>query len=270
MKTKVSVSQTATTLFLYGLILGSLSCTSSSSSDPQPATSTCGRLEWSNTLGNKGYFTGLVGSRRFDLVAAELDGQFISFQHDPLGHIRNSNPDFTFTYDSDNIYSIETPTDGGKGTFFFDKQERLSSISLSTNDGKSADKLSASYTYDTNDDPVTIKIHHTSTNLSNGKTASGDSEITGDYLTDKPAFYQLVPEMTPFTPNFAYFFYTSKHLINKWQIHTTAVDEDGKAIPTINFTQQYTYTFDTDGRLATMVHTGNSKNNFKFTYSECK
>lgn len=268
MKMKLSASSTVMKLLIYGLILGNLSCNSSSGSDPQPTATVCGRLEWSNTLGDKGYFTGTAGSRRFDLVAAESDGQLISFQHDPSGHIRNTNPDFSFTYDGDNVYSIESPTNGG--TFIFDKQERLSRFNVSTNDGKDADQSSATYTYDGNDDPVTIKVHDTSQNLSTGKTSSGDTEITADYLTDKPAFYQLVPEMTLFTPNFAYIFYTSKHLINKWQIHITGVDEDGKAISPINFTQQYTYTYDNDGRVATMVHTGNSKNTFTFVYSECK
>ena len=59
------------------------------------------------------------------------------------------------------------------------------------------------------------------------------------------------------------------HLINKWVINITGTDTDGAAIHPINFTQQYTYTYNTDGRVATMVHTGNSNNIYAFTYSGC-
>jgi hypothetical protein len=52
-------------------------------------------------------------------------------------------------------------------------------------------------------------------------------------------------------------------------IKINGTDEDGMAIPEINFTQQYTYTYNTDGFVATMVHTGNSNNKYTFTYSDC-
>lgn len=61
----------------------------------------------------------------------------------------------------------------------------------------------------------------------------------------------------------------SKHLINKWQIKINGKDEIGVALKEINFTQQYTYTYDANGKVATMVHTGNSKNIFTFAYTEC-
>lgn len=79
----------------------------------------------------------------------------------------------------------------------------------------------------------------------------------------------MVAEATPYSIYYAYVFYLSKHLINKWVIKINGTDEQGVAIPQMNFTQQYTYTYDDNGNVATMVHTGNSKNVYTFSYSGC-
>jgi YD repeat-containing protein len=162
---------------------------------------------------------------------------------------------------------VSDGTATGSGTFTFDTKGHLTNTVLSSSDDQGTTTATYTYTYDTNDDPV--KIIGDATSTDNTGTSKAHYDITADYLTDKLIFFPLTPEITPFTIYFAYTFYSSMHLINKWVINITGTDTDGTALHPINFTQQYTYTYDTDGRVATMVHTGNSKNIYTFTYSGC-
>ena len=192
----------------------------------------------------------------------------MTFNRDGSGHLINGSG-FTYTYSQDQLVKIVSSdiTANGSGTFTFDNKSHLTSAIITSKDATETLSLTWTYIYDTNDDPVKISGDAISTDNSGTTTAHYD--ITADYLTDKLIFLPLTPEITPFTIFFAYTFYSSKHLINKWVLKIDGKDTDGTVIPTINFTQQYTYTYNTDGRLATMVHTGNSKNIYTFKYSGC-
>jgi hypothetical protein len=181
--------------------------------------------------------------------------------------ILNDQPGWTFTYDAEKLVKLVVGDATGTITYTFDTNGHLTKTDIEGSDENGTTSLKYNYTYDVNDDPVKIVAHAISTSSSGTSTA--DYDITADYLTDKSNFLPLVPEATPFSIYYAYSFYLSKHLINKWVIKINGTDEQGAAIPQMNFTQQYTYTFDDNGNVATMVHTGNSKNVYTFTYSGC-
>lgn len=249
------------------------SCSKNNSSSTKTAVHYCGDLDWKNTIGLSGYFTGVLDARGvLAIVAADIKEQdgtdkFIALHRDATNHILNDNPNLTFTYNQDNLVKIVMGDATGTITFTFDANSHLTNTDIESTEQSGNLSLKYTYTYDKNDDPVKITGHAISTGSSGTSTA--DYDITADYLTDKPNFLPLNPEYAPFTSNFAYGFFLSRHLINKWVIAINGTTDQGVAIPTINFTQQYTYTYNTDGYVSTMVHTGNSKNIYTFTYSNC-
>jgi YD repeat-containing protein len=234
----------------------------------------CGTIDWKNTIGLSGYFTGTISNNQYDLASVSItdDGTetFHAFHRtNNTSVILNDQPGYTFTYDAGKIVKLVTGDGTGTGTatFNFDTNSHLTNSDIESSDGTGNSSLKFTYTYDINDDPVKIVGHLVSTSSSGTTTANYD--ISADYLTDKVNFLPLVPEITPFTILFSYSWFLSRHLINKWVIKINGTTDQGVAIPQINFTQQYTYTYDAKGNVATMVHTGNSKNIFTFTYSGC-
>lgn len=250
------------------------SCSKNTDTPTDVANHYCGTIDWSNQTGLSGYFTGAISDNKYDLVAVNIteDGTdtFHAFHRtNNTNVILNDQPGWTFTYDAGTLIKllVDDGTGTGTGTYTFNTDGHLTNMDIESSDETGTLSLKYTYTYDVNDDPVKIIAHAIST--SSEGTSTGDYDITADYLTDKPNFLPLVPEITPFTPFFAYSPYLSRHLINKWIIKINATDEHGAAIPQINFTLQYTYTYDSDGNVATMVHTGNSNNKYTFTYSGC-
>ena len=236
----------------------------------------CAGIDWKNTLGTSGYFNGGMSNNQYNLGSVSITDNGTTTFHayhrtNDSNVILNDQSGYTFTYDAGKIIKIVT-TDGtgtatGTATFNFDTNSHLTNSDIEGSDQTGTESLKFTYTYDINDDPVKIVGHLVSTSSSGTSTA--DYDITADYLTDKVNFLPLVPEMTPYTILFSYSWFLSRHLINKWVIKINGTTDQGVAIPTINFTQQYTYTYDTSGNVATMVHTGNSKNIYTFTYSGC-
>lgn len=234
----------------------------------------CGSIDWKNTIGLSGYFTGAITNGQYDLVAVNIteNGKdtFHAFHRtNNTSVILNDQPGYTFTYDAGKLVKLVTSdgTSTGTGTFNFDTNSHLTNSDIESSDQTGTGSLKFTYTYDINDDPVKIVGHLVST--SSEGTSTADYDISADYLTDKVNFLPLVPEITPYTILFSYSWFLSRHLINKWVIKINGTTDQGVAIPTINFTQQYTYTYDANGNVATMVHSGNSKNIFTFTYSGC-
>jgi YD repeat-containing protein len=248
------------------------SCSKNTNDPTNVVVKYCGTIDWKNTIGSSGYFTGSINLGHYNLVAANLteDGtdNFVAFHRtNGTNKILNDLSGWAFTYDQDNIVKIVRSDATETATFVFDAKSHLTTIDYESSDDSGTLSLKITYTYDVNDDPVNIVGHAISTSSSGTSTA--DYDITADYLTDKPNFLPLVPEIAPFSIYYAYSFYISRHLINKWIIKINGTTDQGDAIPTINFTQQYNYTYDANGNVATMVHTGNSKNIFTFTYSGC-
>jgi hypothetical protein len=248
------------------------SCSKSNIDPAIVASKYCNEINWNNSLGTSGYFKGAIANSIFGLTSESItdDGisKNITFNRDGSGHLINGSG-FTYTYNQDQLVKIVSSdiTANGSGTFTFDNKSHLTIATFKSTDATETLSSTWTYIYDTNDDPVKIIGDAISTDISGTTTAHYD--ITADYLTDKQSFLPLTPEFTPFSIFFAYTFYSSKHLINKWVLKIDGKDTDGTVIPTINFTQQYTYTYNTDGHVATMVHTGNSKNIFTFKYSGC-
>ncbi len=277
MKEQIATHPPPNYRFLLNLAFIALICSwNKSSSAALPLNGNnpyCGRIEWKNTIGLKGFFEGEVTNNRYYLTTMNLkddEAKTITFHYDANHHILNDQAGFTFTYDQNDIIKIvmEDKDKKGYATYNFDKKGHSTTTEIENSEDQGSTKLVFTYTYDQNGDPVIIKGHG-ETKSSEGTTIS-DYLITATYLADKANFLPPSPEMTPFTVYFAYHWYLSSHLIDKWQIHMTMTLEDGTKAPPMDFTQQYTYTFDANGRVATMVHTGNSKNIYTFNLSGCK
>ena len=249
-----------------------LSCSKKTDTPTDIANHYCGTIDWKNTLGLSGTFGGVILDGQYALVSVLItsDGTdtFHAFHRtNNTSVILNDQPGWTFTYDAGKIVKLVTGDGTGTSTFNFDTNSHLTNSDIESSDETGTSSLKFNYTYDANDDPVKIVGHLVSTSSSG--TATADYDITADYLTDKVNFLPLVPEITPFTIYFSYSWFLSRHLINKWVIKINGTTDQGVAIPTINFTQQYTYTYDANGNVATMVHTGNNNNTYTFTYSGC-
>jgi YD repeat-containing protein len=248
------------------------SCSKNTDTPTDVATHFCNNIIWKNTIGLSGNFFGEMVNNHYDLVAVNILEKGINTNH-PFNRTNNTNvilndqPGWTFTYNAGNIVKLVIGEATGTETFTFDTDGHLTNTDIESSDNSGSLSLKYSYTYDVNDDPVKIVGHGISTSSSG--TTSADYNITADYLTDKVNFIPLVPEITPFSIFYAYSYYLSKHLINKWVIKIDGTTDQGVAIPTINFTQQYTYTYDANGNVVTMVHTGNSNDTYTFTYSGC-
>jgi YD repeat-containing protein len=248
------------------------SCSKNTNTPTDVANHYCGTIDWKNTIGLSGYFTGAITNGQYDLAAASFTENgtetFHAFHRtNNTSVILNDQAGWTFTYDAGKIVKLVTGDATGSATFTFDTNGHLKNTDIESSDITGTLSLKYTYTYDINDDPIKIVAHGISTSSSG--TSTSDYDITADYLTDKVNFLPLVPEIAPFTIYFSYSWFLSRHLINKWVIKINGTTDQGVAIPTINFTQQYTYTYDANGNVATMVHTGNSKNIYTLTYSGC-
>lgn len=256
-------------VFLIFLVF---SCSKNNDNPAGTAPKYCGIINWHNSVGLIGAFSGGLVNGKYGLTTISLTEngvpKTVTFGRDASGHLVDQ-VGWVFTYDKDYnlVKIIEGTANTGTAAFSFDTNSHLTGLVIDNADENGISKLTWTFTYDSNDDPVKILAHLTNTTTSGILTA--DYDITADYLTDKPGFIYLVPEFAPFSSFFAYGFYLSRHLINKWVIKIDSKDENGVALPTLNFTQQYTYTYDSNGRVGTMVHTGNSKNIFTFTYDQC-
>lgn len=232
----------------------------------------CGNIDWNNSLGTSGYFAGTISDGQFNLVAVNTvdDGveNFHAFHRTNENNvILNDQPGWTFTYEAGKIVKLVFGDATSIVTFTYDSNSHLTNTHIQSTDDQGSTELIFTYTYDINDDPVKITGKAVSVDT-DGKKSSANYDITADYLTDKINILPLVPEITPFSIYFGYTFFLSRHLINKWVIKINGIATDGKAFQ-VNFTQQYSYTYDANGNVKTMVHTGNSNNTYNFTYSGC-
>jgi hypothetical protein len=248
------------------------SCSKKNDTSTYLTNNYCGTIVWKNSIGLSGSFEGNMRDGRYNLVAAYLTDDGVETSHvfhrtNETTVILNDQAGWTFTYEDLKIVKLVMGNATELVTYTFDTDSHLTKAEIQVTDEDGSRQLIFNYTYDVNDDPVKITGH--GVEITSTGTSTSDYDITADYLTDKLNFFPLVPEIAPFSIYYAYTYYLSRHLINKWVIKITGTDEDKKPILPINFTQQYTYAYDADGNVATMVHTGNSNNKYTFTYSDC-
>jgi hypothetical protein len=235
--------------------------------DPNLANNFCGTVKWSNTLGSSGTFTGAIVDDHYNLQSVDFKEDGIGTSHEfhranNTSVILNDQAGWTFTYEAGILVKLVMGDATDLVTYTFDTDSHLTKTEIQSTDEDGSKQLIFNYTYDVNDDPVKIIGH--AVEITSTGTLTADYDITADYLTDKVNFLPLVPEITPFSIYYAYGYYLSRHLINKWVIKVS-----GTGIQQFTFSQQYTYTYDVNGNVSTMVHTGNSNNIFTFTYSDC-
>lgn len=266
-------SWTIILLLILPFTLINLSCSKKNNDKPQSqTTSGCALISWTNTLGDSGYFQGsYVTPSKFELVAEHhydgITASSIYLHYDVNDHIVNDHPGYTVTYNNDNIVKIDYTDETTDWIMNFNSLGQLTTISASGTDNGDQVDASYTYTYDNNGDPVKIVIHYNSTSVQG--TDSWVYTITGTYLTNHGNFLPNEPDLAPFTVYFAFTTFISKHLIDKWAIHGEGALADGTTT-VLDFTRQYTYTFDNSGNVTTMVHTGNPDNIYTFNYSQCQ
>jgi len=264
---------------LVSFILIMISCSKSDNSTSNPTSNAintyCKEISWEDTNGRTGVFTGTLTNNQYDLTSVSYSENpnttgYVSFSYDASGKLMNQNG-ITVTYNQGRLvkYVVDLSLVSkatGTATYTFDSNGYLTNISDVGSNENGPLSLSVTYTYDVNGDPVHI-VGHGSQTLSQGP-GTVDYDITADYLTDKPDFLPFNPIDAPFTVYFAYQSFLSKHLINKWVLkqNTTVA---GNALPELDFTYQYHYTYDANGRVETMYHSGNPNNIYTFTYSGC-
>ena len=265
---------------LVSFIVIMISCsksdnTTSNATNSNGANAYCKTVSWEDTNGRTGVFTGTITNNRYNLTSVSYSENpnrtgYVSFSYDASGNLMNQKG-FTVTYNQGRLvkYVVDLSLVSkatGTATYTFDSNGYLTNISDVGSDENGPLSLSITYTYDDNGDPVHIVGHGTQT-LSQGP-GTVDYDITADYLTDKPQLLPFNPIAAPFAVYFAYQPFLSKHLVNKWVLKQNTIVV-GYVIPSVNFTYQYNYTYDADGRVATMYHSGNPNNIYTFTYSGC-
>ncbi len=256
---------------LASFIVVMISCSKSDNTTSNVTSAYCKEISWEDTDGRTGAFTGELKNGQYELQSVTYSENpnktaYVGFSYDASGHLMDQNG-ITATYDQDNlvkyVVDLSVVSKGtGTATYTFDTDGNLTNITNIGSDANGPFSLSFTYTYDENGDPVHIVGH--------GSQSSGtvDYDITADYLTDKPSLLPFIPLDAPFSIYFANQTFLSKHLIDKWVLKQTTTIS-GYPVPPVNFTYQYNYTFDVNGRVETMYHSGNPNNIYTFTYSGC-
>ena len=265
-------------VILASFIVILISCSKSDNTvlDQTKATpSYCNTISWTDTDGRIGSFTGTAQNNQYELTGVSYKeplttGGSASFSYDASGHLEDQTG-LTVNYNKDTLVNFVADLSlvskaTGTATYTFDSYGHLTNISAVGADDTGPLSYTVTYNYDSNDDP-TVVVGHGSQTTSQGISIYNYS-VTADYLTDKGSLVPFIPIAAPFTAYFGFANCLSKHLINKWSIKEN-ISVAGKAQPELDFTFQYTYTYDANGRVSTMVHTGNPNNIYTFTYPGC-
>jgi hypothetical protein len=259
----------------FVLILISCSKSDNSSAMTNATLSYCKAISWTDTDGRTGTFIGTLENGHYELTSVSYKeplttGGSVIFSYDASGHLMNQTG-LTVTYNQDTLEKFVADLSlvskaTGTATYTFDSNGYLTNISAVGSDDNGPLSYTVAYTYDSNGDPVHV-VGHGSQTTSQGISID-DYDVTATYLTDKGSLIPFIPIAAPFTAYFAFANCLSKHLINNWIIKEN-ISVAGISQPELDFTFQYTYTYDTDGKVSTMVHTGNPNNIYTFTYTGC-
>jgi hypothetical protein len=274
----ISISKPNPLLFRILVISGvfiiiALSCTKSKTTPAGNNTvKQCKSIDWSNTDGQSGTFTGAMVDGDYHLVYSEYKengvGGGISLHYDSNGHLISDQPGVVYEYTSADAQgylsqiSIDLENGNGNGTYSFDSKGHLISGYINFTSSGFSGKINGTYQYDSNEDPVLFTASGT-LNTDNGPV-NINMHVTGDFLTDKTSLLPFIPVFAAGSSYFSAIPFISKHLLNKWNYSLEVT-----GAPSINYVIQYTYTYDSNGNVATMVNTGNSNNVYTFNYSSC-
>jgi hypothetical protein len=172
----------------------------------------------------------------------------------------------TFTYSGDTLKTITYTGDTGNGSYIFDSNGRLTGGLIHFTSGQPGE-FTGVYTYDSNGDPTSV--HGSGEFDDNDGHTSLSIDLTGTFLTNKTSLLPYSPIFAPFSAYFSFIPFLSKHLLDSWDVKING-SKNGVPIPENHFLIKYTYTYDSNGNVATMVSTANSNNKYTFTYSDCK
>jgi hypothetical protein len=232
-------------------------------------------MSWSDFVNQSGTFTGSVvnGSYMLTDVVYTENGNTGDYRlnYDSNGHLKNDQTGVVYTYTQDYLSQITVQglaTNGnGNGSYNFDSNGHFTSGVITVNSPDLTGSVTGTYTYDSNDDPIDFKA---SGILS---TPAGPMnyyyEITGIFLTDKASLLPLDPVFAPASGYFSIIPFLSKHLLDSWEVSFGGTI-NGVTVPPKHQTITYTYSYDTNGNVATMVNSGNLQNTYSFNYSNCK
>jgi hypothetical protein len=258
---------------IFATLIIAFSCTKSKNNTTVSSTvKYCTTINWSNTDGQSGTFTGAAIDGTYALVYSEYkeNGNVGGFplHYDANNHLISDQPGVVYTYTSANAQgylsqiSVDLQNGNGNGTYNFDSNGHLTSGTMNFTSPGFSGTITGTYTYDSNEDPVTFSASGT-INTPQGPE-DYNLQITGDFLLDKTSLLPFMPVFAPASSYFSFIPFTSKHLLNKWDVSMKL-----NGVSYINYTIQYTYTYDSNGNIATMVNTGNSNNIYTFTYADC-
>ena len=225
----------------------------------------CGSINWSNTDGQSGTFTGSALNGSYALVYVEYkdNGTVGGFplHYDSNDHLISDQPGVSYIYTQDTLTQITIQGRTGAGSYNFDTHGHFTNGVVNIVNGESSGTVTGIYSYDSNEDPTKFVA---SGNIS---TPNGpvniNIQINGYFLTDKTSLLPFIPVFAPATSYFSFIPFSSKHLLDKWVITIS-----GTGIQTASYTAQYTYTYDNNGNVSTMVRSDNPNVTYTFVYSD--
>lgn len=268
----VSISKPGTIMsrslvMITAILIIAFSCSKSNETDN--SNKYCGTISWSTTDGRSGVLTGSTVNGNYRLTDAKFNengvpGEII-LHYDSNGKLINDQAGVIYTYTQNYLsqINIDLQNNSGNGNYNFDSNGHLTSGNVNFTTQGFLGAMTGDYTYDSNDDPVNFSASGTVTTPQGPITLN--IQATGDFLTDKINFLPYTPIIAPATSDFSFIPFLSKHLLNKWVISIS-----GTGITTIQLTHQYTYTYDANGNVSTMIKSDEIGNTYSFTYTDCK
>jgi hypothetical protein len=270
-KSRILLSRRVVIISAVVIIAFSCSKTDNTVSSPNTGVKLCNTLSWSDLATQSGVFTGNATNGSYRLTDVQYSNSKTTsdykLNYDSNGHLLNDQPGVTYTYTQNYLsqINVDLQNGNGNGNYNFDSLGHFTSGVINFTTGGYSGPVTATYTYDSNEDPV--KISATGTINTQLGPINVDLEVTGDFLTDKTSLLPFIPVFTPATSDFSPYPYLSKHLLNKW-VATYTVTGAGQS-KTFNLNYQFTYTYDNLGNVATMVNSANPNDTYTFTYSGC-
>ena len=260
--------------FIMLLVLITFSCSKSSDTNPgtgNTALHYCGNITWTNNADQSASYTGsdhngVYGLDNYQYTESGNKGGF-PLHYDSNNHLISDQQGVTYTYNADTLsrISINFPGELVSGSYNFSGKGHFTFGEIDFEEPNTSGTLTGTYTYDTNDDPVHISAVGT-LSTANGPMDT-DIEIDGSFLTDKQGFLPFIPVFAPASSLLSIVPFLSKHLLDKWDFTLTG---NVAGMPVYHHEIiQYSYTFNSDGYVATLTRSDNSFA-YTFTYSDCQ